>query len=47
MGLLERFCRKCKYYYVYDENFGYCNRYKCQARHDDTCSVIKEMIGDV
>ena len=45
MGYI-RFCRKCKSYITHDEFFGYCVKYQCQARHDDTCEVIKEMIGD-
>ena len=38
------FCRKCKEYIAHDEYFGYCKRYKCQARHDDTCEIIREMV---
>ena len=42
----ERFCRKCWDYIAHDEYFGYCVKYGCQARHDNTCSVIKEMLSD-
>lgn len=42
----QRFCRKCKSYIKHDEYFGYCIKYNCQARHDDTCSVILEMVAD-
>ena len=43
---MDRFCRKCKSYIAHDENFGYCIRYKCQARQDDTCKIILEMVND-
>ncbi len=36
----NRFCRKCRDYIAHDEYFGYCIRYNCQARHDDTCKTI-------
>lgn len=42
----QRFCRKCKSYVKHDEYFGYCIKYKCQARHDDTCTTILEVVGD-
>lgn len=38
------FCRRCKSYQAHDEFFGYCWKFKCQARHDDSCKTIKEMI---
>lgn len=34
------FCRRCHSYHRYDDYFGYCNKYKCQARHDDTCKTV-------
>lgn len=40
----ERFCRKCQNYKEHDDNFGYCYKYDCQARHDDTCTIILEMV---
>lgn len=48
MGVLvmdkQRFCRKCWDWIRYDDYFGYCKKHQCQARHDDTCEVILEMI---
>ena len=42
----KRFCRRCSRYIRYDYNFGYCMKYRNQARHDDTCEIIKEMLPD-
>ena len=47
MGELKRkgrFCRRCDFYHRYDDYFGYCMKYRNQARHDDTCEIIKEML---
>lgn len=40
----NRFCRRCWDWIRYDDNFGYCTRYKCQARHDESCKIIREMV---
>ena len=43
----DRFCRKCNEYLRYDDYFGYCKRFNCQARHDDTCKTVHPNIdGD-
>ena len=41
----NRFCRNCWDWIRYDDNFGYCTKYKCQARHDESCKIIREMSG--
>ena len=41
----DKFCRKCYEYVEYDDNFGYCRKYNCQARHNDTCKIIMEMVS--
>lgn len=41
---MDRLCRNCKEYEYYDENFGFCWRYKNQAKHDDSCKTIKVMV---
>lgn len=42
--MMDRFCRKCKEYKAHDDNFGYCFRYNTQARHNDTCKIVLEMM---
>ncbi len=44
--MFEKPCRKCYDYLEHDEYFGYCRKYNCQARYNDNCSIIKEMIPD-
>lgn len=39
----SKICFKCRSYLRHDSNFGYCKKYKCQARGTDNCDVIKEM----
>ena len=42
---MELLCRQCRTWWIrYDDNFGYCNKYKCQAKHDDSCETIKLMV---
>ena len=43
----DRFCRKCQDWIRFDDYFGYCKRFDCQARHDDTCNTVHPNIkGD-
>ena len=42
---MEKLCRQCRDNWIrYDDNFGYCTHYKCQAKHDDSCKTIKVMV---
>lgn len=34
------FCRKCRSWLRFDDNFGYCKKFNCQARHDDSCKTV-------
>lgn len=43
--MFERFCGQCKNYKKHDDLFGYCFKYNCQARHDESCGIIKEVVG--
>lgn len=42
----QRICRKCKQYIKHDEYFGYCVKFDCQARWNDNCEIIMEMLPD-
>ena len=46
MTNFERPCRKCKQYIAHDEYFGYCIKFNQQARYNDNCTLIMEMIPD-
>lgn len=37
-------CFKCYSYIKHDAFFGYCPKYKCQARATDNCEIIQKMI---
>lgn len=38
-------CYRCKLYLKHDSNFGYCKKYKCQARAMDDCKVIEDIVS--
>lgn len=42
--MFERLCGQCKHYKKHDDFFGYCFKYNCQARHDESCKIIKEVV---
>lgn len=33
-------CYKCKTYLAHDSNFGYCKKYKTQAKANDDCKTV-------
>ena len=39
-------CYKCSRYLKHDNNFGYCRKYNCQAKSDDSCETIEPIAPD-
>lgn len=37
-------CYMCKKYLAHDSNFGYCKKYKTQAKSNDSCDTIVQTL---